>query len=127
MDNMLIIEAIVLLKQEVEGLQDLDQSTELLMREGALYGVDVNTGGITDSFANFIWEPAIVKINALIVATEVTCLVLGVDEMVKNLEVYKLIQTSRNTQRHSKVLSILAVKHPTTFIMDVLLVFLSIG
>ncbi|KAF6169432.1 hypothetical protein GIB67_021435, partial [Kingdonia uniflora] len=95
--------------------------------EGVLYGVDVNTGGITDSFANFIWEPAVVKINALIVATEVACLVLSVDEMVKNPEVYKLIQTSRKAQRHSKTLSILAVKHPIPFFMVVLLVFLCIG
>lgn len=30
--------------------------------EGALYGVDINTGGIADSFANFVWEPAVVKV-----------------------------------------------------------------
>ena len=30
--------------------------------EGALYGVDINTGGICDSFANFVWEPAVVKV-----------------------------------------------------------------
>ncbi|KAF6142095.1 hypothetical protein GIB67_037013 [Kingdonia uniflora] len=95
--------------------------------EGVLYGVDVNTGGITDSFANFIWEPKVVKINALIVATNVACLVLGVDEMVKNPEVYKLVQTCRNAQRHLKDISILAVKHQRPFFMLVLLVFLYIG
>ncbi|KAF6164317.1 hypothetical protein GIB67_029200 [Kingdonia uniflora] len=165
------LEAIVLLNQEVEVLQDLDQSAELLIRllcvvlgwgptrscrshcthsfigekisekmccslpckhvlpsgEDPLYGVDVNIGGITDSFANFIWEPAVVKINVLIVATKVVCLVLGVDEMVKNPEVYKLIQISRNAERHSKVLSILALKHLRPFFMVVLLVFLCIG
>ncbi|KAF6152226.1 hypothetical protein GIB67_005880 [Kingdonia uniflora] len=52
--------------------------------EGALYGVDVNTGRITDSFRNFVWEPAVVKFNVLNAATEVACLVLGVDERVKN-------------------------------------------
>ena len=30
--------------------------------EGASYGVDINTGGIADSFANFVWEPAVVKV-----------------------------------------------------------------
>jgi len=30
--------------------------------EGANYGVDINTGGIADSFANFVWEPAVVKV-----------------------------------------------------------------
>ncbi|KAK7396244.1 hypothetical protein VNO78_17110 [Psophocarpus tetragonolobus] len=38
--------------------------------EGAPYGVDIITGGIPDFFANFVWEPAIVKINAINVATE---------------------------------------------------------
>ncbi|KVH87571.1 Chaperone, tailless complex polypeptide 1 [Cynara cardunculus var. scolymus] len=52
--------------------------------EGALYGVDINTGGISDSFANFVWEPAVVKINAINAATEAACLILSVDETVKN-------------------------------------------
>jgi len=30
--------------------------------EGAPYGVDINTGGIADSFANFVWEPSVVKV-----------------------------------------------------------------
>ncbi|KAL7258241.1 hypothetical protein ACSBR1_004373 [Camellia fascicularis] len=45
---------------------------------------DINTGGIADSFANFVWEPAVVKINAINAATEATCLILSVDETVKN-------------------------------------------
>lgn len=52
--------------------------------EGANYGVDINTGGIADSFANFVWEPAVVKINAINAATEASCLILSVDETVKN-------------------------------------------
>jgi T-complex protein 1 subunit eta len=31
--------------------------------EGALYGVDINTGGIIDTYANFVWEPAVVKVQ----------------------------------------------------------------
>lgn len=31
--------------------------------EGAPFGVDINTGGIADSFANFVWEPAVVKVS----------------------------------------------------------------
>jgi len=34
-----------------------------VLGEGANYGVDINTGGITDSFANFVWEPAVVKVT----------------------------------------------------------------
>lgn len=25
--------------------------------------MDINTGGIADSFANFVWEPAVVKVT----------------------------------------------------------------
>ncbi|GJM97626.1 hypothetical protein PR202_ga14564 [Eleusine coracana subsp. coracana] len=52
--------------------------------EGANYGVDILTGGIADSLANFVWEPAVVKINAINAATEAACLILSVDETVKN-------------------------------------------
>ena len=36
--------------------------------EGANYGVDINTGGIADSFANFVWEPAVVKVISHLVS-----------------------------------------------------------
>lgn len=100
-----------------------------LTDEGAPYGVDINTGGIADSYANFVWEPSVVKvsvcnlyiylfnnkethvyavrifcgidtcdadtfnflffwqINAINAATEAACLVLSVDETVKNPKV----------------------------------------
>eukprot|EP00897_Mesotaenium_endlicherianum_P011061 jgi/Mesen1/9984/ME000072S09395 len=51
---------------------------------GALYGVDVNTGGIIDTYASFIWEPSVVKINAITAATEAACLLLSVDETIRN-------------------------------------------
>eukprot|EP00250_Pteridium_aquilinum_P029667 c39928_g1_i1 orf=514-2196(-) len=52
--------------------------------EGALFGVDINNGGIIDTFANFVWEPSVVKINAINAATEAACLVLSVDETIRN-------------------------------------------
>lgn len=51
---------------------------------GARFGVDVNTGGVVDTFGAFVWEPALVKVNALQSATEAACLVLSVDETVRN-------------------------------------------
>lgn len=51
---------------------------------GALYGVNINTGGITDTYASFVWEPAVVKINAITAAAEAACLVLSVDETIRN-------------------------------------------
>ena len=41
-------------------------------------------GGVVDTYASFVWEPALVKINALTAATEAACLVLSVDETVRN-------------------------------------------
>ena len=31
--------------------------------EGALFGVDLTNGGIVDTYANFVWEPAVVKVG----------------------------------------------------------------
>ena len=52
--------------------------------DGANFGVDVNGGGICDTHEGFIWEPSLVKINALNAATEATCLILSIDETVRN-------------------------------------------
>ncbi|KAK9164579.1 hypothetical protein Syun_005481 [Stephania yunnanensis] len=65
-------------------LNKLRQKHALPSGEGANYGVDINTGGIADSFANFVWEPSVVKLNAINAATEAACLILSVDETVKN-------------------------------------------
>lgn len=51
---------------------------------GARAGLDVNTGGVVDAHAAFVWEPALVKAHALAAATEAACLVLSVDETVRN-------------------------------------------
>ncbi|KAL3278902.1 hypothetical protein HHI36_016422 [Cryptolaemus montrouzieri] len=48
------------------------------------YGVDVKNEDISDNYETCIWEPAIVKINALTAASEATCLILSVDETIKN-------------------------------------------
>ncbi|CAI4043605.1 hypothetical protein SKDZ_10G1040 [Saccharomyces kudriavzevii ZP591] len=48
------------------------------------YGVDFETENIGDNFAKFVWEPALVKINALYSATEATNLILSVDETITN-------------------------------------------
>ncbi|ERN08522.1 hypothetical protein AMTR_s01321p00004050, partial [Amborella trichopoda] len=68
----------------IDVLNKLRQKHPLPSGEGACYGVDINTGGITYTFANFVWEPTVVKISAINAATEAACLVLSVDETVKN-------------------------------------------
>jgi len=52
--------------------------------EGKWFGVDINTGGIIDTFSTFVWEPSIVKINYITAASEAACLILAIDETVKN-------------------------------------------
>lgn len=51
---------------------------------GARIGVDVHAGGVTDTYAARVWEPALVKANALAAATEAAALLLSVDETVRN-------------------------------------------
>ncbi|XP_038046454.1 T-complex protein 1 subunit eta-like [Patiria miniata] len=48
------------------------------------YGVDILNEDVADNFAACVWEPAIVKINAITAASEAACLILSVDETVKN-------------------------------------------
>ena len=35
--------------------------------------MDVNTGGIADSFANFVWEPAVVKVSVCNLSSNLRC------------------------------------------------------
>ena len=37
-----------------------------------------------DTYDSYVWEPSLVKINALTAATEAACLVLSIDETVTN-------------------------------------------
>eukprot|EP00386_Alphamonas_edax_P011860 GDKI01037287.1.p1 GENE.GDKI01037287.1~~GDKI01037287.1.p1 ORF type:complete len:567 (-),score=252.43 GDKI01037287.1:312-2012(-) len=52
--------------------------------ESRWFGVNCMEGGIVDTFESYIWEPSLVKKNALASATEAACLVLSIDETVKN-------------------------------------------
>jgi T-complex protein 1 subunit eta len=47
-------------------------------------GVDIENEGICDTMKAFVWEPALVKSNALSSATEAACMILSVDETIKN-------------------------------------------
>ncbi|KAG7250018.1 hypothetical protein CRUP_019006, partial [Coryphaenoides rupestris] len=51
---------------------------------GMWYGVDINNEDIADNYLAFVWEPSIVRINALTAASEAACLILSVDETIKN-------------------------------------------
>ena len=49
------------------------------------FGVDVDgPEGVRDNMEAFVWEPSLVKINAINSATEGASLILSVDETVRN-------------------------------------------
>lgn len=52
--------------------------------DGKWFGVDIEEAGICNTWDSFVWEPALVKINAISAATEAACMILSVDETVQN-------------------------------------------
>ncbi|XP_014213650.1 T-complex protein 1 subunit eta [Copidosoma floridanum] len=48
------------------------------------FGVDINNEDIADNLESNVWEPAIVKANALVAACEAACLILSVDQTIKS-------------------------------------------
>merc|ERR1712187_139538 len=65
-------------------LNKLRQKHQVAGADGRWFGVDCINCDITDAFANFIWEPTTIKESALNAATEAACLILSIDETVKN-------------------------------------------
>ena len=48
-------------------------------------GVDFVNEGIANNMEKFVWEPSLVKVNAISAATEAACLILSVDETISML------------------------------------------
>eukprot|EP00002_Diphylleia_rotans_P025656 TRINITY_DN507_c0_g1_i1.p1 TRINITY_DN507_c0_g1~~TRINITY_DN507_c0_g1_i1.p1 ORF type:complete len:562 (+),score=144.87 TRINITY_DN507_c0_g1_i1:86-1771(+) len=70
------------------GFDSTDILNKLRMKhsqpDGTWYGVDIENEGVCNTFETYVWEPSVIKINALTAATEAACLVLSVDETVRN-------------------------------------------
>ncbi|KAG1757053.1 chaperonin Cpn60/TCP-1 family [Suillus lakei] len=70
------------------GLDSTDILNKLRMRHAngnKWFGVDVDgPEGVRDNMEAFVWEPPLVKLNAISSATEAACLILSVDETVRN-------------------------------------------
>jgi T-complex protein 1 subunit eta len=70
------------------GLDSTDVLNKLRMKHAngeKWYGVDVDGAtGVRDNMDAFVWEPSLVKLNAISSATEAACLILSVDETVRN-------------------------------------------
>jgi T-complex protein 1 subunit eta len=49
-------------------------------------GVDFDHEGVRNNMDAFVWEPSLVKVNAIQAAVEAACLILSVDETIKNEE-----------------------------------------
>lgn len=56
----------------------------ILFKGGKWFGVDIMNDDICDTFDSFVWEPSQVKLNSFTAATEAACLILSVDETIKN-------------------------------------------
>ncbi|MBN3280248.1 TCPH protein, partial [Polyodon spathula] len=54
----------------------------LAAQGGMWYGADVNNKDIADNYEACVWEPS--RVNTLTAASEATCLILPVDETIKN-------------------------------------------
>mmetsp|Transcript_13143 Transcript_13143/g.32229 ORF Transcript_13143/g.32229 Transcript_13143/m.32229 type:complete len:543 (-) Transcript_13143:104-1732(-) len=53
--------------------------------QGSIWcGVDIENEGVCDTLKSFVWEPAHNKRNAIAAACEAACMVLSVDETIKN-------------------------------------------
>lgn len=50
------------------------------------FGVNIMKEDICDNFEGFVWELVVVKINVIIVVSEVTCFIFSVDEIIKNFK-----------------------------------------
>jgi T-complex protein 1 subunit eta len=70
------------------GLDSTDILNKLRMKHAKgekWFGVDVDgPTGIRDNMEAFVWEPSLVKVNAISSAAEAACLILSIDETVKN-------------------------------------------
>ena len=69
------------------GMDPTDVLNKLRMKHahgGKWFGVDVVEGGVCDTFESFVWEATVMKRNAIEAATEAACLILSVDETVRN-------------------------------------------
>lgn len=64
---------------------DVLNKLRMLHARGDIWaGVDVEAEGVADNMKAYVYEPALIKLNAFDSAAEAACLVLSVDETVTN-------------------------------------------
>ena len=57
-------------------------------------GVDFDNEGVANNLDRFVWEPSLVKVNAIQAATEAACLILSVDETISTSSLARRPSTS---------------------------------
>lgn len=67
-----------------DGTNILNKLRQKHAQGGTWFGVNITTEDIADNFEACVWEPAVIKINSITAASEAACLVLSVDETIKN-------------------------------------------
>jgi hypothetical protein len=71
--------------------------------DGKWFGVDVDgPSGVRDNMDAFVWEPSLVKVNAISSAAEAACLILSVDETVRNPQ-SEAVRFFLTSHRHSLI------------------------
>ena len=61
-------------------------------RKGNVWaGVDFDNEGVRDNFKAFVWEPSLVKVNAIQAAVEASCLILSVDETISTIPIQNYV------------------------------------
>lgn len=93
------------------GFDATDVLNKLRMRhaQGDTWaGVDIESEGVQDNMKRFVWEPSLVKINALSSAVEAACLILSVDETVRNPQ----SEVSNDFTRFCAMLTLFRLKTP---------------
>merc|ERR1712028_290185 len=61
----------------------LEAIPRTLAKNAANCGIDIETGGVCNTWEKFVWEPSLVQRNAIVSATEAACLILSIDETIK--------------------------------------------
>jgi len=76
-------------------------------RKGNIWaGVDFINEGIANNMERFVWEPSLVKVNAIQAATEAACLILSVDETIRSYilrPIFPSSQYANTPSRESRV------------------------
>lgn len=64
-------------------------------RKGSTWaGVDFDHEGVRDNMEAFVWEPSLVKVNAIQAAVEAACLILSVDETISMFPAFPFVYPS---------------------------------